>query len=370
MDETVFASTTPGLEGALELEAQALGRLRKVMGGVEIVGAAGLHRRANLWLRTASRVLLRLAVLEAPNEVALGRALTKLSLTGLAPAGAPIALETSASHAKLHASALAALAHRAWPGRAEGGAGGLGIWLRLEGDRCTVSVDSSGELLYRRGYRQEISRAPMRETLAAGLLLLAGYQGDVPLWDPFCGSGTIVIEAALIALRRAPGLHRHFAFESWPSHDPARWEQEQNEGRGLSRLPAPIWGSDLHAGSLGTARRNARRAGLEGQLELFRHDATVPRPGLPPAALQGGLVASNLPYGVRVGTKADLGALYRGLGRTLAALPGWRAALLVSGAGVDVERQLGWTPREAHSLDNGGIRCRLLTGSLEAEPAS
>jgi putative N6-adenine-specific DNA methylase len=360
MDETIFASTTPGLEGALEQEAQPLGRARRVEGGVEIAGPAGLHRRANLWLRTASRVLLRLAEVEATSEAALARALAQVSLDRVRPPGAPVAIEASVARAKLRANELAALGRRTWPSRGKPEAAALGIWLRLEGSRCTVSVDSSGELLHRRGYRQEVSRAPMRETLAAGMLLLAGYRGEVPLWDPFCGSGTIAIEAALIALRRAPGLQRSFAFEAWPGHEPARWQEERDGGRGLPTLPAPIWGSDLHAGSLGTARRNARRAGLEGLLELFRHDATVPRADGPLV----GLLASNLPYGVRVGKTADLAALYRGLGRTLRSLPGWSAALLVSAA-TDLDG-LGWTPREVHPLENGGIRCRLLTGSLGA----
>ena len=362
MDETVFAATTPGLEGALEQEARPLGRVRRLDGGVEISGPAGLHRRANLWLRTASRVLLRLAEVEATSEVALARALAQVSLASVRSPRTPVTLEASVSRAKLRANELAALGRRAWPAQGQPEGAALGIWLRLEGSRCTVSVDSSGELLHRRGYRQEVSRAPMRETLAAGLLLLAGYRGEVPLWDPLCGSGTIVIEAALIALRRAPGLLRSFAFEGWPGHDPERWKEERDGGRGLAVLPAPICGSDLHAGSLGTARRNARRAGLLDHLELVRHDATVRRPGSPPH----GLLASNLPYGVRLGKTSDLATLYRGLGRTLGALPGWSAALLVSAAGADLERQLGWSPQEVHAVENGGIRCRLLTGPLGA----
>lgn len=337
---------------------------------MEIAGPAGLHRRANLWLRTASRVLLRLAEVAAPGEAALGRALAGVSLAAFRAESAPVRIEASVRRARLRASQLAALGRRAWPAPTPGNgddAGALGVWLRLEAGRCTVSVDSSGELLHRRGYRQEISRAPMRETLAAGMLLAAGYRGDVPLWDPLCGSGTLAIEAALLALRRAPGLQRRFAFEAWPCHEPAAWRQERAASAGLTALPAPIWASDLHAGALGTARRNARRAGVGELLDFFRHDATLLRPPrpIPPGP---GLVAANLPYGVRLGERAELAALYRGFGQALRALRGWSAALLVSGdpkAG-DVERQLGWTPREARPLDNGGLRCRLLLGPLAA----
>ncbi|MHB8417371.1 MAG: THUMP domain-containing class I SAM-dependent RNA methyltransferase [Myxococcales bacterium] len=352
--ELLFLSTTPGLEKALEAEASALGEARLVPGGVELRGRAGLHRRANLWLRTASRVLLRLGELPAADPRALEAALAALPLDRVRLPGAPLRLEASVRDGRISERELAAIARRAF---AAPDGGEVALRLRVERGRCTLSADTSGELLYRRGWRQEVSRAPLRETLAAGLLLLAGYDGSEPLWDPLCGSGTLALEAASLALGRAPGFTRRFAFEGWPGHDAAAWQREREAALGRPKSPQPIWGSDLNAGSLGTARRNARRAGLEGAVALFRHDARLPRPELPAR----GLLVANLPYGKRAGSREDVPELYRQLGRAFRALAGWRAAFLVE-ASSRAEQWLGLAVERAIELDNGGIPCRLLLG--------
>jgi putative N6-adenine-specific DNA methylase len=225
-DETLFISTTPGLEPALEQECRALGlNARGEPGGVNVSGAAGLHRELNVRLRTASRVLMRVADVDASSDKVLGDALKKISLAPFISRGALVEISASAHHARLRAERAELVAREAWkfaapPRRTredEELPDATRIQLRLEGARCVVSVDTSGELLYRRGYRQEVSHAPLRETLGAGMLILAGYDGSEPLADPMCGSGTILIEAALIAQRRAPGLERSFAFENFPS---------------------------------------------------------------------------------------------------------------------------------------------------------
>jgi putative N6-adenine-specific DNA methylase len=218
-------------------------------------------------------------------------------------------------------------------------------------------VDASGENLHKRGYRQEISRAPLRETLAAGLLALAGYTGDAPLVDPMCGSGTLPIEAAWIAQRRAPGLLRHFAFEAWPSFDPNAYALRRAalEAKARPSTP-PIVARDLNAGSLGTARRNARRAGVQDRLTLERVDALTAGPplGTPP-----GLVVVNPPYGKRVGEGGELTNLYAGLGRAFRErFAGWRAAVLVPDRAL--EAALALEPAQVHPVDNGGIACRLV----------
>jgi len=282
--ERLLLSTSPGLEEVLLSEARALGDARLVPGGVELEGPVGLHRRANLSLRTVNRV-----------------------------------------------------------------------WLLGKPKR-----DSSGELLYRRGFRQEVSRAPLRETIAAGLLALAGYTPETPLWDPLCGSGTILIEAALQARAIAPGLARSFAFEAFADHDAAAFAREKAAlaAQALKKAPALLLGTDLNAGALGTARRNARRAGVLEDLVLERGDATVAREGLPP----GTLALSNLPYGIRVGEAGDLPALYRALIRSTRASGVTRVAFLVRDP-----RALDWLglvgPR-VHPLDNGGLACRLVCGEL------
>lgn len=227
-------------------------------------------------------------------------------------------------------------------------------------ESARARVDSSGELLYRRGYRQEVSRAPLRETLAAGLLRLAQHRPTEPLWDPLCGSGTLAIEAALMSRGIAAGLHRGFAFEQFPSHDPVAYEREKAALRSsqLSGVPAPIRASDLNAGSLGTARRNATRAGVAGDLKLFRHDATHPVPDLP----AGALVISNLPYGKRAGAGSDLPALYRAVVEACRRSGAARAGFLT--ADKNAPDWLGLKGSKSYAVENGGLKCLFVVGQL------
>ena len=356
MIEVAFASTTPGLEAALAHEAKALGRVTSVPGGVDLVGAPGLYRRANLHLRTASRVKRVLARFSAVDAAAVRAGLAKVGLFAAVPPGALVDLEVASEQSPFSAALLRSSAPRDWSlDRA-----GWPVALRARGRAISVELDSSGELLYRRGYRQETSRAPMRETLAAGLLHLADYDPSQPLWDPMCGSGTLAIEAAWMAQDRAPGLERPFAFERFADHDAAAWERERAEARALigDALPAPIFASDLNAGALGVARRNARRAGVAQHLRFDRHDATAPRTALPGA----GLVVANLPYGKRVGGDAALGELYRSFAAALKqGVPGWRVAWLVADARL-LDVDIDWEAE--HRVDNGGLRCVWAVGRL------
>jgi putative N6-adenine-specific DNA methylase len=315
--ETLFITTTPGLERVLLAEAQGLGEARAVLGGVRLVGLAGVHRRANLSLRCANRVWLEVARLKIGDGSSLRE--TRRAFKGWGP-----------------------------------------IQLKFEPGLVLVNVDTSGELLYRRGYRQEVSRAPLRETLAAGLLQLAGHQPDAPLWDPLCGSGTLAIEAALTSRRIAAGLHRSFAFERFPSHDPVAYAAEKAalDASVLPSAPTPIWASDLNAGSLGTARRNAARAGVQKDLRLFRHDAAQPEPNLP----EGALVISNLPYGKRTGGGSDLAALYRAVVKACRESGAARAGFLA--ADPKASEWLGLEESESYPIENGGLKCSFVVGKL------
>lgn len=352
---------TPGLAPALLRECQALGwPARAEEGGVAFAQDPTRLVEANLRLRSASRVWLRLASFPAHDLDALRRGLESADPRAVV---GPVALSLSGAveGSRLgRVDRLLESAERAWRVRSVDSEDAQAVLLRIERDVCTVSVDTSGELLYRRGYRQEISRAPLRETLGAGLLILAGYSGTEALWDPLCGSGTIPIEAALIALRRAPGSGRGFAFERWPgfSADALRAIRERVSAEALAKATSPIWGTDLHAGSLGTARRNARRAGVLDALRLERQDAT--KPTLSPPA-ETGLVVANLPYGIRVGEKRELEALYRGLSQMLRQrLPRWRVALFV--AKESPTRALELEVEQRVAISNGGIRCELIVG--------
>ncbi|MBU8896223.1 RNA methyltransferase [Corallococcus sp. H22C18031201] len=367
--ERVYVSALPGLEPALESEARELGLApRAVEGGVELEGAPGLHQEANLRLRTASRVLLRLGTFRASHEEALENGLAALPLSRVWAGGAPPRMSVTLHRTGVPgAETVMSAAARAWGLRTVERAGpldeetspGLTMLVRVEGESFTVSVDTSGEPLYRRGYRQEVSRAPMRETLAAGILRLAGYTGAEPLVDPMCGSGTFLVEGAWMSMRRAPGLGRTFAFESFPSFDARAWAERRAkaEAEALDAPRAPLLGFDLNAGALGTARRNARRAGVT--LTLERHDLkTLATPATAP-----GFVVANPPYGKRVGEAEDLPGLYRALGATLRrSFRGWRVALIVP-EDAKLVGQLGLDGAKSLPVRNGGLRCRLLLAS-------
>lgn len=368
-EELVFAVAAPGLEPAVEEEAAALGwETRREEGGVALRGPEGLHQAANLHLRCASRVLLRLGDVRATDATTLTRGLAALEVSRVWDGRRPPRVSVTVHRSSVPEGAVLAAAARAWglsqverAGSLEEDASeALTLLLRLEGSTCTVSADTSGAPLYRRGYRQEIGRAPLRETLAASLLVFADYDGVEPLVDPMCGSGTFLIEGAWMSMHRAPGLEQGFGFERFPGFEPASWARLQARAREASR-PAPqgpLYGFDLNAGALGTARRNARRAGVT--LTLERRDVrTLTAPGTVP-----GLVVANPPYGKRVGEEGDLPGLYRALGRTLrGAFRGWRVALL-----VPEERALVQCLElpEARSVPvrNGGLRCQVLLANV------
>jgi 23S rRNA (guanine2445-N2)-methyltransferase / 23S rRNA (guanine2069-N7)-methyltransferase len=242
----------------------------------------------------------------------------------------------------------------------------LRVHLRLEERRATVSIDLSGEALHRRGYRVAPVEAPVKENLAAGVLLRAGWPAVAArgggLVDPMCGSGTLPIEAALLAGDVAPGLGRgYWGFLGWQGHDPGAWAALLAEARararaGLARLPT-VAGYDLDAGAVAAARDNARAAGLAGRLRLERRpvaELAPPAPDAPP-----GLVVVNPPYGERLGDRDALRALYATLGERLrTAFPGWQAAVLATDPAL--AGALGLQPARSHTLWNGPIETRLL----------
>lgn len=350
MDERLFVGCTPGLEVALEGELTALGfSPRLVPGGCELERApAGSLVRVNAQSRVASRVLWRLGEVTTPTE------LSRVPLRALVGDGR-LALELAeekGDRASIPAERWRAEALRLWgAGR---GSEPVEVSVRLSRRGALVSVDTSGELLHVRGARQETGKAPLRETLASGLLRLAAWTPGEALWDVMCGSGTILIEAAEQSLGLRPGRARGFAFERFPSLAPALLDEARRPGPAVKTW---LRGSDLNAGALGVARRNARRAGVLEALALERLDATkLTRPEVPP-----GLVLANLPYGKRVGNRFELDGLYRGLGAALrGSLRGWRFAfLLLSG-----EEALGLPLERAVDVRNGGLPCRLVTGRV------
>jgi putative N6-adenine-specific DNA methylase len=385
----VFAVAAPGLAPLVAEELRVMGLRPTAADDAGVAFAAhdtGIWT-ANLRLRTASRVLVRLGEFRAEDFRTLEREARALPWETFLEAGASPALRVTCRKSRLyHSDAVAgrvadAIAHRI---------GGRGAWavatadeqegaddegaeegadappvaplvvVRFLHDVCTVSVDASGALLHRRGYRQAVGRAPLRETLAAAMLLAAGYDGSAPLLDPLCGSGTIPIEGAMIARGLAPGRQRRFAFERWPRFDAGRWAAMLAEAdeRALPRAPHDIVGSDRDEGAVAMAAENAGRAGVAADVRFERRAVSALGP-LP----ERGWVVANPPYGKRVGESGALRDLWARLGDVLRVrAPGWRAALL--GPDPALERQLRLPLTPSLRTTNGGIPVRVLTGTV------
>ncbi|GIX12893.1 MAG: RNA methyltransferase [Paracoccaceae bacterium] len=325
----IFLAAPPGLEPVLAAEAAAAGFAgpRVLPGGVEIAGGWPEVWRANVQLRGAGRVLVRLWSFRAPHLARLDRQLRRLPWGDLFPPATAVCVAASCRRSRIwHEGAAAerlagALAAAGMvPGRA-----GVRVMLRIEDDLCTVSLDSSGAPLYRRGFKQAVGRAPLRETMAALFLRACDHVPGEPVVDPMCGAGSFPIEAAEIAAGLPPGRARGFAFEALVGFDPAA----------LARLraadPAPPGGAiiaaDRDGGAIAMARANAERAGIAARIRFIERDvAALEPPEGPP-----GLVIVNPPYGARIGRAGALHGLHAALGRALIGrFAGWRVGLITA----------------------------------------
>jgi putative N6-adenine-specific DNA methylase len=373
----LYAVTAPGLESLTAAELRQLGIEATGVepGGVAFQGTLADVARANLWLRTPSRILLRLGTFHVRALGELERKAGQLPWREWLVADRPLTVRATCRKSRLfHQGAVAERVLAASGGRPasatlapdekEGDTAQL-VVVRLFRDEATISLDSSGALLHRRGYRLETAKAPLRETLAAALLLASGWHPGEPLVDPFCGSGTIPIEAALLARRLPPGLHRSFAFRHWAGWDEADWRSLIDAARdqSLSRAPSTIIAADRDAGAIEAARANAARAGVEQDIE-FRCEALSL---LDPPAGMGHLV-SNPPYGVRVGEPRALRDLYTRLGQVARErLAGWRLTLLLPT--VPLERAIGLAFTESLRTSNGGLTVRAVHAHVQARGA-
>lgn len=462
----IYLVCAPGLEPLLGAEARALGlRVRTVeAGGVTVDGTIADVVRANIGLRTASRVLVRVASFRATAFHELERSAKRIAwdrfigaatvrvratcrksklyhsdavaervlgaierTTGTADAmhfvaapSAPTAdaksknareakrsgaesqsfipakqstgMKTAAARAAAKRT-IAAAAEKAaarleaakaaqLPGASseapvqqrdasedehDEGAGAQLVVVRFYRDECTISIDSSGALLHRRGYRQATAKAPLRETLAAAMLLGAEWTGDTPLVDPLCGAGTIPIEAALIARRIAPGRARaergELAVAGWPELPPGEIERQVAEARGneLAAARVPIVGSDRDAGAIEAATANAERAGVSADVRFVKRALSAAEPvGETP-----GLLVANPPYGVRLNEGADVRNIYAQLGKVAHfSFPGWRVGVLSPDRSLESQTRLSL--RTVFETSNGGIRVRYLTATSPA----
>lgn len=375
--ESFFAVTTPGLEAITAQELRRLNLLSMTdgaalaeAGGVAFQGDPDAMYHANLWLRTASRILLRVGEFHATAFSELRDKAGRIDWARYVRPAQPVVIRATCHKSKLsHSDAVAeriigAIADRLGvpvfqqkPTDEEAANPPQLIVVRLVNNRCTVSIDTSGELLHRRGYRQAVAKAPLRETLAAAMLFIAEWDTTSPLIDPFCGSGTIAIEAALLALGLPPGRQRRFAFMDWPGFDEKRWAAVLADAQPRSGIVVPpILASDRDAGAIRMAQENARRAGVAGDIEFICQAVSAIRS---PARL--GWVITNPPYGIRVSANRDLRNLYAQLGNVLRAkCPDWHVAIMCTDLMLLGQTRLALDT--SHVLMNGGIKVRVAKG--------
>jgi putative N6-adenine-specific DNA methylase len=380
----VFAACAPGLEKFTGQEIRRLGirtttpvasttdKAGEEEGGVEF--NASLHDiyRANLHLRTASRILVRLGEFYSASFSELRKKASRLPWDKFLKTGQPVSFHVTCRKSRLYHSdavaerVLGAIQDHlgAGPALSKANKENSASWsqlviVRLVNDVCTISVDSSGELLHRRGYRLETAKAPLRETLAAGLLLASGWDGVSPLIDPFCGSGTIPIEAALISNHIPPGVNRRFSFMKWPGFSNVEWQQVLTSAKPETQpAPAQIMASDRDAGAIQITRSNAERAGVGQNIQSSCHAVSDIQA---PAAL--GWIVTNPPYGVRVSANHDLRNLYAQLGKTLKLkCPGWNFGILCSDLQLLGNTGLEYT--HMLNLVNGGIGVKFALGRV------
>ena len=390
----LFAVCSPGLEiftfqelERLELSAHPpKGKeSRDEIGGIEFEGSLIDVYRANLYLRTASRVLVRLGAFYAKGFPELRRKASNLSWEEYLTVERPVSIRVATHKSRLYhqravteriAGAISDRLGRPNPplpplikgGNRSENSGSCAdsmaqsqeIFVRLVNNQCTISIDSSGELLHRRGYRLATAKAPLRETLAAAMLLASGWDRASPLLDPFCGSGTIPIEAALMARRIPPGLRRHFAFMEWPGFDRREWTSLLSDSPEPGQEAFPeIAASDRDAGAIEAARANAERAGVADLIEFSRRAISSVAP--PP---KSGWIVTNPPYGVRTGSDRDLRNLYAQFGNVLRArCPGWRVTVLCSS--VRLLHSIGLEWEQKMPLMTGGIKVKLVRGRVK-----
>lgn len=356
----IFLAVTPGLEPALLDEVRGLGfRARPVAGGVTFMGGWPDVWRANLMVRGASRIGARLDQFRALHLAQLDKRARRVAWRSLLKPGVPFQVEATCRASRIYHSGAAEerveRAIRDVMGETASDAAPVTVRVRIEDDLCTLSVDTSGELLHKRGFKEAVAKAPMRESMAALFLRQCGYTGTEPVVDPMCGSGTFVIEAAEMALGLAPGRARSFAFEQLATFDPAAWQRMRAD---VKPRPAPgfsFLGSDRDAGAVRMSEANAKRAGV-AEVTAFRQleiDEARPPEGPP------GLVMVNPPYGDRIGDKGRLTALYRNLGQTMRTrFKGWRVGIITNEAGLAKATGLPFKPTAA-PVSHGGLRVTL-----------
>jgi len=363
-----FAPCPRGLEGVLgdELLEIGAGAIVPAEGGVACSGDLALCYRANLHSRIASRVLLKLGDWAYRSEEDVYRTVRSLPWSKHFDPRRTLRVNVSAINSPLRSLDFITLRIKdAVCDRFVADAGrrpdidtaqpDVRVHAFFESERVTLYLDTSGEPLFKRGWRKSLGEAPLKENLAAGILRLTKWQPGTPLLDPMCGGGTLLVEAAMMALRIAPGSMRGFGFEKLKSFDAALWESIQAQ-TGATREPVhalPIYGADLYGEQLKLARTNLSAAGLSDVVTLKQANVLeLPRPA------SSGVLVTNPPYGVRIGEQQDLADFYPKLGDALKAkYADWTAWVFT--ADLRLPKLIGLKPSRRIPLYNGALECRL-----------
>lgn len=366
---TFVAKTSFGFEQLLADELQTFGASNIRLGhrAVQFDGTQETMYRANLYSRVALRILKPIATFPAANEQQLYDGVKRIKWEKYLSADDSIAVDGVTVKSKLTHSLYVALKTKdAIVDQFRERTGTrpnvdlnfptVRINVHLSSDVANVSLDSSGESLHKRGYRQETGEAPLNETLAAGMVMLTGWDKKSPFLDFMCGSGTIVIEAALMARNIAPGIFRkEFGFERWRDFDAGLWKQlwEEAKKNELSSLPFRITGIDRSSQVLRTAKMNAKEAGLSEDIDFH----AMPFEDYTPSETAQTIVI-NPPYGGRI-TDDDLFALYTSIGDQLKKKYSGSNAWILT-ANRDAAKHIGLHPSRKIPLFNGALECRLL----------
>ena len=375
-----FATAAKGTEPLVTKELTAIGaqNLRSTVGGVHFEGGLETLYRANLWLRTANRVLMPIAEFPCPTSEALYENARNVRWRDWMTVDTTFAVDCNCRDSQITHSHYAALkikdaivdGFRESVGRrpnVDRRRPALQINAHIAKDRCILSLDASGDRLHRRGYRRQSADAPLRETLAAAIVGLVAWDNEGMFIDPMCGSGTIVIEAALKAINYAPGLLRcrdtgqvSFGFQRWRNFNRKLWARLTDEARDAIRekIPGRLLGYDISRPAIRVASENAKLAGVEKHLRFMRGDVLK----LSPRGNRG-VIVCNLPYGERTGEVEELQSLYSGFGDVLKQRCAGYTAYLFTG-NLKLAKSIGLRTAKRFTLYNGPIECRLLKYEL------
>lgn len=359
----VIAATTFGLEAVVADEVKKLGFTNVTVENGKVMfptDEAGICR-ANLWLRAADRIRIQVAQFKATSFEQLFEETKALPWGDWLPKDAEFPVEGKSVKSTLFSVAdcqaivkkaiVESMKRKYKVSRFEENGPLFRIEVALLKDVATITLDSSGTGLHRRGYKPLVGEAPLRETMAAGLILLSRWQPDTALIDPFCGSGTIPIEAALIGMNIAPGINREFACEDWPWIPKEVWRDARREAHDLANYDQELFiiGSDINDQVLKVARQNAAEAFVDDKI----HFQTLPLSSLSSKKKYGKIIC-NPPYGERIGERDEVAALYREMGRVFSKLDTWSFYILTSYP--DFEKLFGKPATKKRKFYNGNIR--------------